>query len=124
MNITCSILCYRIYLSGQDIKITPKVIYAVSTSTSCKFCQHHSCTSTFYNICVANKFVVPLKGGVQRVDALVMDLPSSNAIEIKNFVRIRLRRLSENCGGKVMTINGHWALIRFPNFTAALRYVQ
>lgn len=55
------------------------------------------------------------------MDVLVFDLPyatSKTHIGIKN----RLKKLSENCGGKVVTLQGQFALVRFPNKEAALRY--
>ncbi|ODM96586.1 Meiosis arrest female protein 1 [Orchesella cincta] len=64
---------------------------------------------------------IPLKGGLNRVDALATDLPLCNNYKTLNLVRNRLRKLSENCGGKVLSIRGQWALIRFPNYEAALR---
>ncbi len=37
-------------------------------------------------------------------------------------VRQRLRQLSDNCGGRVVHINGHAAKIRFPNVESAHRW--
>ena len=36
-------------------------------------------------------------------------------------LRARLTKLSDNCGGKVVVINGNKAIVRFPNTEAAFR---
>ena len=36
-------------------------------------------------------------------------------------LRARLTKLSDNCGGKVVAINGNKAIVRFPNTEAAFR---
>lgn len=55
------------------------------------------------------------------MDILVTDLPYSNNFKTMNFIRNRLRKLSENCGGKVLFVHGQLAQIKFPNYQAALR---
>lgn len=57
-----------------------------------------------------------------QVDCLITNLPMCNNSKTQNFVRNRLRKLSENCGGKIKWNHGKWAVIRFPNYEAALRY--
>ena len=39
------------------------------------------------------------------------------------YLKSKLTRLSDNCGGKVLTVSGTKAIIRFPNSEAALRCV-
>jgi hypothetical protein len=38
-----------------------------------------------------------------------------------NVLKARLTKLSDNCGGKVLTINASKAIVRFPNAEAAFR---
>lgn len=66
---------------------------------------------------------IPLKGGLNAMDVLVMDLPYSNS-KTQAAIKNRLKHLSENAGGKVITLQGKFALLRFPNKEAALRYVN
>jgi len=52
------------------------------------------------------------------MDVVVTDLPQTrNLSKLKN----RLKKLSDNCGGKVVTIQGQFAVLRFPNKEAAMR---
>ena len=37
-------------------------------------------------------------------------------------VRMQLKKLSDNCGGKVVSVTGRCALIKFPNALSAARY--
>jgi len=56
----------------------------------------------------------------QIVEVMVSNLPSDKEpTRIKN----RLKKLSDNCGGRVGTISGESALIRFPTFEFAVRWV-
>ncbi|CAH0384516.1 unnamed protein product [Bemisia tabaci] len=59
-----------------------------------------------------------LKNGNQPVEVLVSNLPlGQDAARIRN----RLKRLSENCGGRVGLVIDHTTKIRFPSMEFALR---
>ena len=54
------------------------------------------------------------------MDVIVSQLP---LVKNVNKVKLRLKKLSDNCGGKVMTIQGQFAFVRFPNKESAVRYI-
>ena len=37
-------------------------------------------------------------------------------------IKMKLKKLSDNCGGKVISVTGRCAVIRFPNALSAARY--
>ena len=47
------------------------------------------------------------------------NLPTTKTATV---LKARLTKLSDNCGGKVVAINGNKAIVRFPNTEAAFRY--
>ncbi|XP_028415936.1 meiosis regulator and mRNA stability factor 1-like [Dendronephthya gigantea] len=51
-------------------------------------------------------------------DVLVTNLPITKNTTV---LKTRLTKLSDNCGGKVVSINGNKAIVRFPNSEAAYR---
>ena len=62
-------------------------------------------------------FQVPCKPSFSS-DVLVTNLPTTKNPSV---LKGRLNKLSDNCGGKVVTINGNKAIVRFPNTEAAFR---
>lgn len=51
-------------------------------------------------------------------ELLILNLPvGKDVTQIKN----RLKKLSDNCGGKVVSISGRTSVIRFPNPASAAR---
>ncbi|XP_022794519.1 meiosis regulator and mRNA stability factor 1-like [Stylophora pistillata] len=51
-------------------------------------------------------------------ELLVLNLPMGKDVA---QVRNRLKKLSDNCGGKVVSISGHTSILRFPNPVSAAR---
>lgn len=51
-------------------------------------------------------------------DVLITNLPSGKSATL---LKAKLTKLSDNCGGKVVLVNGNKAIIRFPNTEAAFR---
>ncbi|CAG7709874.1 unnamed protein product [Allacma fusca] len=62
---------------------------------------------------------LPRKGGHFPMDVVVSELPLMKNV---NKIKTRLKKLSDNCGGKVMSIQGQFAILRFPNKEAALSF--
>lgn len=62
---------------------------------------------------------------MEPIDLLVSNLPPTLPKGVKpGNVKVQLRLISENCGGKIlcMSLETGSALIRFPSYTAAERY--
>ena len=51
-------------------------------------------------------------------ELLVLNLPMGKDV---TQVRNRLKKLSDNCGGKVVSISGRTSVLRFPNPASAAR---
>ncbi|XP_077526862.1 meiosis regulator and mRNA stability factor 1-like isoform X2 [Haemaphysalis longicornis] len=98
-------------------KIRVLLLHSVSAPEALLVCAHE-CYS-FAQVASAVPFRTPTAKGPNRTcELVVQDLPTDKEYSL---VHNRLRQLSNNCGGRVLSIVGATAYLRFPNPEAALR---
>ena len=70
-----------------------------------------------YPVCSLFSFQLPDENGLSS-ELLVLNLPMGKDVaQVKN----RLKKLSDNCGGRVVSMSGRTAVLRFPNPASAAR---
>lgn len=98
-------------------KIRVLLLHSFSAPEALLVCAHE-CYS-FAQVASAVPLRTPTAKGPNRTCKLVVkDLPTDKEYSL---VHNRLRQLSNNCGGRVLSIDGDTAYLRFPNPEAALR---
>ena len=73
--------------------------------------------NNFKSLLLFHLFQVPDET-VLSSELLVLNLPMGKDV---TQVRNRLKKLSDNCGGKVVSISGRTSVLRFPNPASAAR---
>lgn len=79
-------------------------------------CAHES--YSFVELASTVPFRTPRREDVHCLELMVTNLPAAKS---PRKVRTRLKQLSENCGGRVSSLNGGTAVLTYPTTNAALR---
>ncbi|XP_030206425.1 meiosis regulator and mRNA stability factor 1, partial [Gadus morhua] len=98
-----------------------QVILVHGTHTSPALLQHAHRQVPFLEITADLPLRVPLKAQPSFSNLYVHNLPVACDKSLRGAVKLRLRRLSDNCGGKVLSVSRGTAVLRFGSLDAAER---
>ncbi|CAL8358862.1 unnamed protein product [Boreogadus saida] len=98
-----------------------QVILVHGTHTSPALLQHAHRQVPFLEITADLPLRVPLKSQPSFSNLYVHNLPVACDKSLRGAVKLRLRRLSDNCGGKVLSVSRGTAVLRFGSLDAAER---
>lgn len=98
-----------------------QVILVHGSHTSPALLQHAHCHVAFQEITADLPLRMPMKAQPSFNLLYVHNLPVNCDKSLRNAVKLRLRRLSDNCGGKVLGVSQGTGVLRFSSLEAAER---
>ncbi|XP_075557392.1 meiosis regulator and mRNA stability factor 1-like protein isoform X2 [Dermacentor variabilis] len=92
------------------------LVHGGSAPEALTACAHES--YSFAEVASGVPFRTPRREGVHCLELMVTNLPMTKS---PGKLKSRLKQLSENCGGRVTSISGGTAFLKYPTTNAALR---
>ncbi|XP_070380453.1 meiosis regulator and mRNA stability factor 1 isoform X2 [Dermacentor albipictus] len=92
------------------------LVHGGSAPEALTACAHES--YSFAEVASGVPFRTPRREGVHCLELMVTNLPITKS---PGKLKSRLKQLSENCGGRVTSISGGTAFLKYPTTNAALR---